>query len=125
MAGLFYLPRLYVYHTGVSKGGDTDRLLQIMERKLLRVIMNPAMVLTLVFGMALASLPGVISGSGWFHVKALLLIALFGFHGFLAYSRKKFALGQNNKSEKFYRTINEVPAVLLVMIVVLAVVKPF
>lgn len=124
-AGLFYLPRLYVYHVTAKKGGELDKTLQIMERRLLRFIMNPAMIFTLIFGILLIFSVGMTNLGGWFHVKFLLIFFLFGFHGLLAVCRKKFVNNSNDKSEKFYRLINEVPTILLILIIFLAVLKPF
>lgn len=125
MVGMFYLPRLYVYHADAEKGSDSDKMLQVMEHKLLRIIVNPAMVLTLIFGLSLASIPGIISHAGWFHAKSLLLILLFGFHGYLAKTRKTFSAGNNTKSARFYRILNEIPTLIFIAIVILAVIKPF
>lgn len=124
MAGMFYLPRLYVYHTRVAKGSEADQLFQTMERKLLRVIINPAMVLTIVFGVCLILSNMAVLQQGWLHAKFLLVFLLIGFHGFLAKTRKDFAAGRNRRSEKFYRLINEIPTILLIGIVILAVIKP-
>lgn len=125
MAGLFYLPRLYVYHCD-AKSKEMDETFQVMERKLLRYIMNPAMILTWVFGLWMVFLNiEYLMSAGWFHVKFLLVFILSGFHGMLAKYRKDFAAGTNTKTHKFYRLINEVPTVILVVVVILAVVKPF
>lgn len=123
MAGLLYLPRIYVYHADVKVGSESDKIFQIMERKLLKFIMNPAMILSFVFGLYLASLIGF--DLVWIHIKLTLVLALAGFHGFLANCRKKFANGVNNKSAKFYRIINEVPTVLMIAIVTIVILKPF
>jgi putative membrane protein len=125
MAGLFYLPRLYVYHCKVLAGSEADGLFKIMELKLLRFIMNPAMIATFIFGFAMIAELGFSSFGGWLHFKLLLLIFLAGFHGMLARYRRSFAEGRNQKSEGFFRVINEVPTVLLIGIVLLAVFKPF
>lgn len=128
MAAMFYLPRLYVYHTTASKGGELDETLKIMERKLLRYIATPAMIATLVFGVVLAvqgNWFNPANGGGWLHAKLGLVLLLAGFHGACAKWRKDFAAGQNTKSEKFFRVANEVPTILLIGIVLLAVLKPF
>lgn len=122
MVGLFYLPRLFVYHCQVDNKSQSDEIFQIMERKLLRIIMNPAMIITFISGFYLISIVGI---APWLHAKITLVLFLAGFHGFLANCRKKFANGKNIKSEKFYRIINEVPTILLILIVTLAVIKPF
>ncbi|MFT7087248.1 MAG: putative membrane protein [Rickettsiales bacterium] len=124
MAGLLYLPRIFVYHTKAKIGSELDTTLQIMERKLLRFIMNPAMILSFIFGFWLIHFIGFSSG-GWLHAKILLVLILAGFHGFLSKCRKNFASGNNKKSDKFYRIANEVPTLLMIAIVLLVVIKPF
>jgi len=124
MAGLLYLPRLFVYHTQVENGSEADDKFQTMERRLLRGIVNPAGTLVLITGILLLFTHNQMS-MGWLHPKLLLVFILFGCHGMMAKFRKDFARGQNQKSEKFYRIFNEVPTVLMIGIVILAVVKPF
>ncbi len=124
MAGLLYLPRLYVYHTQAEKNGELDETLKIMERRLLRYIMNPAMIVVLITGLMLVGVAQV-GTSGWFHMKSLLLVGMFASHGMMAKYRKAFERGENVKSQKFFRIFNEVPTVLMIVIVILAVVKPF
>jgi putative membrane protein len=125
MAGLFYLPRLYVYHAEAQFKSESSEMLIVMERKLLRFIMNPAMILTFIFGILLIKINGdILMKSGWFHVKLTFVIILAGFHGFLAKIRKSFASNNNKYSEKFYRIVNEVPTICLFFIVIMAVVKP-
>lgn len=126
MAGLLYLPRLYVYHSKAVVGGELDEALKIQERNLLRIIMNPAMIVAFVLGLVLIALnPAMLSGQGWLHVKLLLVFGLMGYHGFLAGNRKKFERGERPRSEKFFRIINEIPAVVTIFVVILAVVEPF
>jgi putative membrane protein len=125
MAGMLYLPRLYVYHVDAKKGGELDETLKIMERRLLRFIINPAMIFTLIFGILLIMSVGKEGLGGWFHAKALLLVAMFLVHGLLARYRRYFAKGENKHSVKFYKILNEVPTVLMIAIVFLAVMKPF
>lgn len=125
MAGMLYLPRLYVYHVNAAKGGELDETLKIMERRLLRFIINPAMIFSLIFGVMLVMSVGMSGLGGWFHAKSLLLVAMFGVHGLLARYRRYFAKGENRHSQKFYRILNEVPTVLMIAIVILAVMKPF
>lgn len=126
MAGIFYLPRLYVYHADAEKGSELSETFKIMERKLLKVIMNPAMIATWIFGiLMIKAMPEVMTGQGWMHAKLTLVLAMSGFHGYLAYTRKVFLRDENKKSHKFFRRINEIPTVLMIIIVVLAVVKPF
>jgi putative membrane protein len=125
MAGMFYLPRLYVYHAGVARGSDSDQMLQTMERRLLRIILNPAMILTFIFGISLIASEPEVMKQGWLHAKIFLVLCMAGVHGVLAKTRKDFERGTNIKSAKFYRFINEIPTFLLILIVILAVVKPF
>jgi putative membrane protein len=124
MAALFYLPRLYVYHAGLVNQNDTAATFKVMERRLLKLIMTPAMIATWVFGIWLAILMGSFS-SGWLHTKLLLVLILSGFHGFLSYALKQFAADRNRFSPRFWRFANEIPTILLVFIVILVVVKPF
>lgn len=125
MAGMFYLPRLFVYHTMAEQGGESDKMLQVMERKLLRMIINPAMIATFVFGIWLITITPDLMKMGWLHAKFTALFLMTGFHGMLARWRKDFANGTNRHSEKFFRMVNEIPTVLLIIIVCLAVIKPF
>lgn len=125
MAGLLYLPRLFVYHTKAKLGSELDTTFRTMESKLVKIIINPAMILSLIFGLLLININGFASMGGWFHAKLLLLLFMFGFHGVCIKWKKGFALGKNRNSEKFYRIANEIPAVLMTLIVALAVIKPF
>ncbi len=126
MAGLLYLPRLFVYHSGAQLGGELDETLKLQEKRLFRIIMNPAMIAALVFGLALLWLrQDAWTGQGWLHLKLLLVFALFGYHGFLSKMRKRFEAGERPKSEKFFRAFNEVPAIATIIIVILAVIEPF
>lgn len=125
MAGMLYLPRLYVYHTGVAVGSEMDKTFQVMERRLLRYIINPAMIVSFALGIWLIVIVGWDNLSGWFHMKLTLVILMAAAHGFLARYRKQFARGENKHSAKFYRVLNEVPTLLMIGIVILAVVKPF
>src|SRR5437763_4200711 len=124
MAGMLYLPRLLVYHCDAEIGSKQSETFKVMERRLLRAIINPAMVTTWVTGLWLAWEGGFFR-SGWLHGKLLLVILLSGVHGFFAGSVRKFAEDRNVRSQKFYRTVNEVPTVLMIGIVILVVVKPF
>ncbi len=122
MAGLLYLPRLFVYHTRAISGGELDTTLQEMELKLSRIIMVPAMTVALILGLTLIWIDSQTRGWGfllkpWMLVKFTGLIALFGFHGFLSASRKRFAAGQNTRSERFWRMTNEIPFVAAIAIV--------
>lgn len=125
MAGIFYLPRLFVYHVEqVVKGSDTDRMFQTMERKLLRGIMTPAMIATWFFGLCLVFTPGVVDWSQiWPWVKTISVLGMSGFHGWLSVRRKDFVAGQNTRSGKTYRMMNEVPTVFMVLIVFAVIVR--
>lgn len=125
MAGLFYLPRLFVYHSEKAKTGDgMDALFQIMERRLLRGIMNPAMVATWVFGLCLVATPGIVDWTMvWPWTKALSVLVMTWFHHWLGMRRKDFAAGKNSLSGRRYRIMNEVPTLLLVIIVTSVIVK--
>jgi putative membrane protein len=125
MAGMFYLPRLYVYHTKVEYGSESDKIFQEMERKLLRIIINPAMISTFVFGILLAYIYGIKALGKWFHIKMTAVLFLTMYHGMLAVWRKDFVRGANKHSEKFYRVMNEVPVILMIISVVMVVLKPF
>jgi len=126
MAGLLYLPRLYVYHTQAIVGGEMDEALKIQERNLLRIIMNPAMIVAFVLGLVLITYRvDAMTGSFWLPLKLLLVFGLVGYHGFLAAQRKKFERGERPKSEKFFRVINEVPSIAAIFIVIFAIVEPF
>lgn len=125
MAGIFYLPRLFVYHAEqVETGTRTDTMFQTMERRLLRGIMNPSMIATWVFGLALVMTPGIVDWSMiWPWVKAASVLGMTWFHMWLAVRRKDFANGANQKSGRHYRLMNEVPTVLMVVIVFGVIVK--
>jgi putative membrane protein len=124
MAGMLYLPRLFVYHCAAEAGSAQSETFKVMERRLLNVITTPAMVVSWGLGLWLAWAGGVYA-AGWLHAKIVLVLALSALHGFFVRCVRQFALNQNRHSQKFYRIINEVPAVLMVGIVILAVVKPF
>jgi protoporphyrinogen IX oxidase len=129
MAGMLYLPRLFVYHCAAEKGSVQSETFKTMERRLLRAIINPAMIATWLLGLWLAwhgpdSRYGWFA-SGWFEAKLVLVLALSALHGFFARWVKDFAADRNRNSAKFYRIINELPTVIMIGIVILAVVKPF
>lgn len=125
-AGLFYLPRLFVYHAPVPVGSERDIMLQTMERRLLKIIMNPSMILVLVTGMLLLMTPGAVDlKEGWVHFKLLLVFCLFGYHGMCVKFVRLFLNGQNTRTHKFYRLFNEIPPLVFLVIVVLVIVKPF
>ncbi len=126
MAGLFYLPRLFVYHAEAPRGSHRAAMLEVMERRLFRGIMLPAAVMTYGFGVGLAATPGVVDWQhGWIWTKLALVGLLTLFHLMLARWRRDFALGRNAHSAKFFRIVNEVPTLMLIAIVLLVVVKPF
>lgn len=127
MAGMFYLPRLFAYHAGTAVGSETSELFKVMERRLMRIIINPAMIVTFGLGIWLVTIVHPMSGAGngWFHAKAFLLVFMFGLHGYFSATRKALARDERPRSPKFYKIINEVVTILFVVIVLLAVVKPF
>lgn len=126
MAGLLYLPRLYVYHSVAEKGGELEAKMEEAEVKLLRIIMNPAMIVAFILGLILIGTNAALyAGSAWLPVKVLIAFGLIGYHGYLAKTRKAFLNGGRPKSEKFFRRINEIPAIATLIIVILAIVKPF
>lgn len=125
MAGLFYLPRLFVHHAEkAGQSGDTHELFVMMERKLLRVIMNPAMIATWIFGLLLVMTPGVVDWSfAWPWVKATAVLVMTWFHHWLAKRRKEFARAENTRDGRTFRIMNEVPTVLMIIIVFSVVLK--
>jgi putative membrane protein len=127
MAGLLYLPRLFVYHAGAAPGSELSETLKLMETRLLRYIMNPALIASWVIGLILlfGVAPVDLRTDGWLHAKLLLVLVMSGFHGMLAKWRKDFAADKNTREARFYRIANEVPTVLMIGIVILAVTKPF
>jgi putative membrane protein len=124
MAGMLYLPRLFVYHCDAEIGSKQSETFKVMERRLLKAIINPAMAVTWLAGLYLAW-AGQWFSAGWLHGKLLLVVALSALHGFFARCVSDFAADRNARGQKFYRIINEVPTVLMIGIVILAVVKPF
>ena len=124
MAGLLYLPRLFVYHVDAAVGSELYETLKIMERRLLRAIMTPAMIASWIFGLWLAVLTGAFA-EGWFHVKLILLLCLTATHMAMAHWRENFERDVNIRTAKFYRFANEAPTVLMIGIIVVVVVKPF
>ena len=125
MAGLLYLPRLFAYHAEVGAGTPQSETFKVMERRLLKAIINPAMAAVWITGLWLAFASGFINGAGWLHAKIGLVILMSGFHGFLAATTKRFAADRNTRSSGFFRFVNEIPTVLLIGIVILVIVKPF
>ena len=124
MAGMLYLPRLFVYHCETSPGSAEYERFVLMERKLMRIIINPSMIAVWILGLSLAFTLNVWS-EPWFMAKMTFVIALSAMHGMFSRWRRAFERGQNVKSQRFFRLVNEVPAVLMMLIVILVVVKPF
>jgi len=126
MAGMLYLPRLFVYHADCEPGTPQSETFKVMERRLLRAIINPAMIAAFVFGTLLLFTPGVIDWSdGWIWVKLAAVVTLSGMHGFLSRWRRAFAEDRNPHSARFYRFMNEAPTVLMIVVVVMVIVRPF
>lgn len=126
MAGMLYLPRLFVYHVAAEKDSIQSETFKIMEYRLLKFIMNPAMIVSWILGVSmLVANPGMMSGQGWMHVKLLLVVLMTVAHGTLAANVRRFGNDENVKDAKFFRILNEVPTVLMIGIVIMAVVQPF
>jgi len=124
MAGMLYLPRLFVYHSEVEIGSAQSETFKMMESRLLRLIINPAMIATWVFGLWLAW-KGFDFTGGWLHAKIALVILLSAFHGYLSRSQRQFQADRNTKSSRHWRLMNEIPTLLMIVIVILVIVKPF
>ena len=124
MAGMLYLPRLFVYHCDAPAGSPLSETFKMMERRLLKAIINPAMIATWVFGLFLAWRGGFF-GSPWLHIKLTLALVMSAVHGYFAGAVRKFAEGRNTVSQKTWRLLNEVPTVLMIGIVLLVILKPF
>jgi putative membrane protein len=125
MAGMLYLPRLFVYHAVAEIGSDKSETFKVMERRLLKGIINPAMIASWVFGLWMVLGGWVSFAAGWLHAKLLFVVLLTACHGILAKHVRLFAQDKNTRPQKFFRIINEVPTVLMILIVILVVVKPF
>ena len=126
MAGLFYLPRLFVYHSQVPVGSARAELFKVMERRLLRGIMNPAMIAAWLFGTLLVLTPGVVDWrAGWWHGKLAGIVVMTVFHHHLGLARKDLLADRRRHSERYWRAMNEVPTLALILIVVMVIVKPF
>jgi putative membrane protein len=126
MAGLLYLPRLFVYHCAAPAGTQTSEMFKVMEYRLYKFIMTPAMIATFLFGIMLALTPGLVDWhAGWFYVKLVAVILLAGTHGAMSRWRKDFLADRNRHPQKFFRIMNEVPTVLMLVAVVMVVVQPF
>ena len=124
MAGMLYLPRLFIYHCDAEKGSVQSETFKVMERRLLRAIINPAMIVSWVAGLWLAWVSGAYT-QGWFHGKLLMVLLLSGAHGYLSAAVRAFAEDRNTQTTRHWRIVNEVPTVLLILIVILVIVKPF
>jgi protoporphyrinogen IX oxidase len=124
MAGMLYLPRLFVYHCAAELGSKQSETFKLMERRLLKVIINPAMIATWLLGSWLVWASGLWRAP-WLDIKIALALVLSAIHGLLARWVRDFAADRNRRSDKFYRLINEIPAILMIAIVILAIVKPF
>jgi putative membrane protein len=124
MAGMLYLPRLFIYHCGAAPGSETSETFKVMERRLLRVIINPAMIVTWVLGLWLAWQGGHFA-AGWLHAKLALVLGMSGVHGFFSAAARRFAEDRNTTPARQWRLWNEVPTVLMIGIVILVIVKPF
>ena len=126
MAGLFYLPRLFIYHTGVAAGTPESERMKVMEHWLLKRVMNPAMIFAWLFGILLVLTPGVVDWrQGWWHTKLLCVLGLTVFHHGLIVWRRNFVDDRNRMSERFYRIANQLPTLAMVIIVVMVIVRPF
>jgi putative membrane protein len=125
MAGMLYLPRLFVYHADAKPGSELSETFKVMERRLLRGIINPAMIAAWTFGLLMLATYPEIFNDGWIYVKLGCVIALSALHGLFSKWRKQFAADANTHPAKFYRIVNEVPAVLMIVIVFMVIVKPF
>jgi len=124
MAGMVYLPRLFVYHAEAAKGSEASETFKVMERRLLKAIVNPSMILVFLTGFTLVYLTGDWR-DGWWQAKFILVLGLAGLHGYFARCVRSFAEDRNKRPARFYRVLNEAPTILMILIVVLAVVKPF
>lgn len=124
MAGMLYLPRLFVYHSAAEKGSVQSETFKVMERRLLRGIINPAMIVTWTFGLWLAW-KGFGFQGGWLHAKIAAVVLMSGVHGYLSGAVRKFAEDRNEKPSRHWRIVNEIPTLLMIAIVILVIVKPF
>lgn len=125
MAGLLYLPRLYVYHAQAETGSELSETLKIMENRLLRYIMNPAMIIAWILGLLMLWAMPDLMKQGWMHLKLTAIVLLTAMHMVFAKWRRQFANDENTKSDRFYRIVNEIPTVLMIIIVIMAIAEPF
>ncbi len=124
MAGMLYLPRLFIYHCDAERGSQQSETFKVMERRLLQIIINPAMIVSWVLGLWLAWTAGYFT-QGWFHAKFALALALSGVHGYFSVAVRAFAEDRNTKPARHWRIVNEAPTILMIGIVILVIVKPF
>lgn len=125
MAGLLYLPRLFVYHAAAVPGSETSETFKVMERRLYRAIMNPAMISTWIFGLLMLYMVPDWLGDGWMHAKLFLVLVMTAAHHFMGRWRKGFAADKNAHSTRYYRIANEVPTLIMIVVVFLVITKPF
>jgi putative membrane protein len=125
MAGMLYLPRLFVYHVDATPGTVQSETFKVMERRLMKAIINPAMIATLIFGLLLLLAQPELMRQGWMHAKLTFVLGLFALHGMMSGWLKAFAADRNRKSAKFFRIANEVPTALMILIVIMVIVRPF
>ena len=125
MAGLLYLPRLFVYHAAATPGSEASETFKVMERRLLRAIMNPAMIAAWIFGLWMISIAPTWLQHGWLHAKLLFVLGLTATHMMMARWRKDFEADRNTRPQRFFRIWNEVPTLLMIGIVIFVIVKPF
>ncbi|MGV6802044.1 MAG: CopD family protein [bacterium] len=125
MAGMLYLPRLFINQFQSERGSDCEQMLINMQRRLLKMIINPSMIAVWALGLFMIYLNPTVFTNSWMHVKLFLVLVISGIHGFYAGSLKKFARGERPQSEKFWRVINEVPFLLMIVVLIMVMVKPF
>ena len=126
MAGMLYLPRLFVYHCDVKRGTAESERFKVMERRLFKLIINPAMISTWCLGLLLVATPGIVDwGAGWWHVKLLCVLLMSGVHGVLSARRRDFLADRNTKPQRYFRILNEVPTLLMIIIVFMVIARPF
>lgn len=126
MAGMLYLPRLFVYHCGAAVGSEQSETFKVMERRLQKVIITPAMTAAWIFGITMIAVdPSIMKGAGWLHAKLVLVVLMSAMHGVLSRHVRLFANDANTKSARYFRILNEVPTVLMIGIVILVIVRPF
>lgn len=125
MAAQLYLPRLFVYHADTVAGSESSEMLKIMERRLLKYIMTPAMIASLIFGILMLIAVPALFEEGWMHVKLTAILLLFGTHGVMAKHTRLFAQDERRKSAKYFRVLNEIPTGLMIIIVIMAIAQPF